>query len=162
MGYFKEFEIRWSDIDANGHLSNTAYVNFMAHTRMGFLIENGFTHKTMAEKNIGPVVFYEHIYYFKEVFTGKPIKVSSELMGFSENGMFFEFYHNFYDANGKNFAHCEMMGAWIDLKKRSLISLPDESIATFNNVEKAEGFRVLTKEDTRKYGKVPKDLVVDN
>jgi len=29
--------------------------------------------------------------------------------------MFFEFHHNFYDGNGKNFA-IQIMGAWIDLK----------------------------------------------
>ncbi|MFT4831888.1 MAG: acyl-CoA thioester hydrolase [Psychroserpens sp.] len=40
--YLKEFEIRWSDIDANGHLGNTAYVNYMSHTRMTFLNELGF------------------------------------------------------------------------------------------------------------------------
>jgi len=34
--YFKEFDIRWSDIDANRHLANSAYTNFMSHTRMGW------------------------------------------------------------------------------------------------------------------------------
>ena len=46
--YFKDFEIRWSDVDANRHLANSAYINFMSHTRMAFLIEQGFDHKTMA------------------------------------------------------------------------------------------------------------------
>ena len=40
--YLKEFEIRWSDIDANRHLANSAYLNFMSHTRMAFLMELGF------------------------------------------------------------------------------------------------------------------------
>ena len=111
--YFKEFEIRWSDLDANRHLANSAYINFMSHTRMGFLIESGFTQRELAKQNIGPVVFYEHIYYFKEAFLGKPVKVSLEVAGLSEDGMFFEFLHNFYDANGKNFASCEIMGGWI-------------------------------------------------
>jgi acyl-CoA thioester hydrolase len=29
--YLKEFEIRWSDVDANRHLANSAYLNYMAH-----------------------------------------------------------------------------------------------------------------------------------
>lgn len=157
--YLKEFEIRWSDVDANRHLANSAYLNFMSHTRMAFLMELGFNQKTLAAHELGPVVFYEHIYYFKEAFPGKPVRVSMEIMGMSEDGKFFEFHHNFYDHKGTNFAHCEMMGAWMDLKTRSLIGLTNEFLTTFSGAEKGDGFRVLTKEDTRKFTKVPKHLV---
>lgn len=156
--YFKEFDIRWSDLDANRHLANSAYINFMSHTRMGFLIENGFTQRELAKNNIGPVVFYEHMYYFKEAFPGKPVKVSLEIAGLSEDGMFFEFLHNFYDINGKNFASCEMMGAWIDLKTRQLIDLPEEFNNALRNVPRAKTFKILTKEDTRRFGKKPENL----
>ncbi|WP_366511939.1 acyl-CoA thioesterase [Maribacter sp.] len=157
--YLKEFEIRWSDLDPNRHLANSAYLNFMSHTRMAFLMELGFTHKTMEEESIGPVVFYEHIYYFKEAFPGRPVKVSMEVVGMSEDGKFFEFHHNFYDYKGRNFAHCEMMGAWMDLKTRVLRGLSEDFLKAFNNIEKPDNFRVLTKEQTRKFAKLPKDLV---
>jgi acyl-CoA thioester hydrolase len=156
--FLKEFEIRWSDIDANRHLANSAYINYTGHTRMSYLEQLGFNQKTMAKYQIGPVVFYEHIYYFKEVFIGKPIQVSSELKGMSKDGMFFEFHHDFYDADGKNFAHSEMMGAWIDLKERRLTSLPEEFMKAVDKIERADGFKFLTKEDTRKFKRVPKDL----
>lgn len=86
--YKKQFEIRWSDIDANRHLANSAYTNFMSHTRMAFLIEHGFTMKELAIHNIGPVVFYEHMHYFKEVFMGQPLTVSLEVSGLSADGTF--------------------------------------------------------------------------
>ncbi|MFD2586611.1 acyl-CoA thioesterase [Croceitalea marina] len=156
--FLKEFEIRWSDIDANRHLANAAYLNYTGHTRMSHLAQLGFNQRTMAKHQIGPVVFYEHIYYFKEVFIGKPIKVSSELKGMSQDGMFFEFHHDFYDTDGKNFAHSEMMGAWIDLKARKLTILPDEFMTAVDLIERAEDFKYLTKEDTRKFARTPKDL----
>lgn len=156
--YLKDFEIRWSDVDANRHLANSAYLNYMSHTRMAFLMEIGFDHSTLAKHEIGPVVFYEHIYYFKEAFPGKPIKVSMEIMGMSEDAKFFEFHHNFYNHKGENFAHCEMMGAWMDLKTRKLTGLSEDFLVTFKNVEKGEGFRILSKEDTRKFSKTPKNL----
>lgn len=159
MTYFKDFEVRWSDLDANRHLANSAFVNFMSHTRMAYLLEMGFGQKTLEEHQIGPVVFYEHIYYFKEVFPGKPIKVSVEVMGMSDNGMFFEFHHNFYDSNGKNVAHCELMGAWMNLKTRKLTALHGELLENFKDFEKAVGFKILNKEDTRRFMKVPMDLV---
>lgn len=156
--YSKSFEIRWSDIDANRHLANTAYINFMSHTRMSFLMENGFGQKEMAKHNLGPVVFYEHVYYFKEVFAGKPVKVTLELKGLSEDGKYFEFLHNFYDYKGKNFARCEMMGGWIDLQERKLTGLPEELFQNLNSLSHTEDFRKLSKEDTRKFGKRPQDI----
>ena len=156
--YLKQFEIRWSDVDANRHLANSAYVNFMGHTRMAFLMEMGFNQKILSEYNIGPVVFYEHIYYFKEVFIGRPVRVSMEIMGLSEDGKFFEFHHNFYNEKGENFAHGEMMGSWIDLKTRKLTGLDTIFLKRFEAVEKGDDFRILTKEDTRKFLKIPKHL----
>ncbi len=157
--FLKEFEVRWNDLDANRHLANSAYINFMSHTRMSYLTQLGFGHKEFEEHGIGPVVFYEHIYYFKEVFPGKPIKVSLEFKGMSEEGKFFEFHHNFYDSSGKHLAHCEMFFSWIHMKTRKLTSLPKEILEVFDQMEKATNFRTLTKEDTRRYAKVPKDLL---
>ncbi|MET1258744.1 thioesterase family protein [Flagellimonas sp. DF-77] len=156
--FFKEFDIRWSDLDANRHLANSAYINFMSHTRMAYLGILGFNQKSMAQFQIGPVVFYEHMYYFKEVFVGKPVKVSLDLKGISEDGMFFEFQHDFFDANGKNFARCEMMGGWMDLTTRKLSGLPDQFLEAFEKMERSPDFKYLTKADTRTFAKVPKDL----
>ncbi len=156
--YTKEFEIRWSDVDANRHLRNSAYIDYMSHTRMSFMMEHGMDQRHLAEYNLGPVAFFEHMYYFREVFPGKPIKVSLQLKGLSADGMYFEFLHNFYDTNGKNFARCQMMGAWIDLETRKLVGLPETLKESFERLEKTEDFKVLTKEDTRKGGGSPVDL----
>ena len=156
--YKKDFEIRWSDVDANSHLANSAYLNFMSHTRVGFLNAYGFSMKKLIEYGIGPVVFSEQIYYFKESFLGQTITVTLAVSGLSDDGMFFKFEHNFYDQNGKHLATCDILGAWINLKTRGLIELPEylkELIAKF---PKSANFKVLTKEDTRQAGKKPLDL----
>jgi acyl-CoA thioester hydrolase len=156
--YTKQFEIRWSDIDANIHLANSAYTSFVTHTRMSFFVDHGFTIQVMGNYNIGPVVFYEHMYYFKETYLGTPITVTLEVTGLSEDGKFFRFEHNFYDDNGINLAHCEILGSWIDTKKRKLIALPKPLLELFKKFTKSEDFKILTKEDTRKYGKLPKNV----
>lgn len=156
--YKKQFEIRWSDVDANKHLANSAYTNFMSHTRMAFLTEHGFSIKEMTKYNIGPVVFHEHTYYFKEVFMGKPITVTLEVSGLSEDGMFFEFVHNFYNHKGENLAHCEMLGGWIDFSCRKLTGLGEELLKATEGFPKSKNFRTITKEDTRKFGKKPENI----
>jgi acyl-CoA thioester hydrolase len=156
--YTKEFEIRWSDVDANLHLRNSAYIDYMSHARMSFFTEKGFGQLELAKLNIGPIVLSEHMYYFKEVFPGNPITVSLQLKGISENGMFFEFSHNFYDNKGRNLARCEMMGAWIDLKERKLRDLPAVLFDHLEGLDKAPDFKIISKADTRKYGQIPRDL----
>ena len=156
--YKKQFEIRWSDVDANGHLANSAYTNFMSHTRMAFFLEFGYSMPSMKKHNVGPVVFYEHMYYFKEAFLGTPITVTMEVSGISDDGMLFMFEHNFYNHKGENLAYCEMQGAWIDLNARKLTALPKPLLDLAHKFPKSESFKVLTKEDTRKYNVRPKPM----
>lgn len=156
--YIKEFEIRWDDVDANRHLRNSAYIDYMSHTRMSFFSEQGFGQQHLAELNLGPVALYEHMFYFREAFPGKPIRVSLQLKGLSEEGTFFEFRHNFYNQKGQNLGRCDMLGAWIDLKTRKLTPLPNELFAFLDGVDKTDDFKMLTKADTRKHGQLPQDL----
>lgn len=155
-----QFEIRWNDLDANMHLANSAYVNFMSHTRMAFFEKFGFSLNEISKHNLAPIVFYEHIYYFKEAHIGDPITVGLEVTGLSEDGMFFSFNHNFYDAKGKNIAHSEMLGAWMNFKTRKLTHLNKGFMAHANRFPKSKDFKILTKADTRKYQKRPVDLVI--
>lgn len=157
--YLKEFEVRWNDLDANRHLANSSYINFMSHTRLSYMMENGFGQNSMVTNNIGPVVFYEHMFYFREVFPGKPIRVSLQLKGISKNGMYFEFQHNFYNHEGENMARCNMMGGWIDLQTRKLRDLPNKLFLALNELEKTGDFKNLTKDDTRKFKQFPKKLI---
>ncbi len=156
--YIKNFEIRWSDVDANRHLANSAYVNFMSHTRVAFFEDHDFSLSNLAKFDISPVIFYEHIYYFKEAFLGMPIRVSLEVSGLSDDGKFFKMEHNFYNEKGENLATCEILGAWIHLKTRSLTALPEHLLPEMQTFPKSKDFKVLTKEDTRKYGKKPVNL----
>ncbi|WP_272022157.1 acyl-CoA thioesterase [Olleya namhaensis] len=156
--YTKEFEIRWSDIDANRHLANSAYINYMSHTRTAFLQDHGFSLMALSKAGVGPVVFHEHVHYFKEAFLGQPITVSLEVSGLSEDGMFFKFDHNFYNSKGQNLAFCEIVGAWIDLGTRKLIGLPQDLLEMTSKFPKTEDYKILTKEDMRLHGRLPKHL----
>ena len=156
--YIKEFEVRWNDIDANRHLANSAYINYMSHTRLSFMLENGFGQAELAQKNICSVVFFEHMFYFKEAFLGESIRVSLQLKGISEGGMYFQFLHNFYNEQGINIARCEMMGGWINLSERKLRELPEDLLKNLNSLSKTDDFKILTKEDTRKFGQVPQHM----
>ena len=156
--FLKSFEVRWNDLDANRHLANSAYITYMSHTRMAYFHEIGLGQDVLANHEVGPVTFYEQMYYLKEVLPGMPVRVSLEVMGSSEDGMFFEFHHHFFDGEGKQVAFCEMMGGWINLKTRKLTPLDTELQGKFSELPKGEGFRTLSRADTRRYPIPRKDL----
>lgn len=153
-----KIDIRWNDIDANRHLANSAFMNYMSHARLSFMKKAGIGQKELEKHNIGPVAFYENIYYFKEVSPDETLYISVELKGLSEDGGFFEFMHNMYNEKGEHKASCEMMGAWIDMKARKLTTLPDSLKNSFIHFDKAIDYRTLTKEDTRTQGIYPKNI----
>ena len=156
--YIKEFEIRWSDLDANLHLGNSKYIDYMSHTRMSFLTENNLGLDVMFANNLGPITLYEHIYYFKETKQRETIKVSLEISGFSADGRFLKFEHNFYNAQGENLANAEILFSWIDVEKRKFGTVTEEILAIIETFPRSENFKILTKNDTRKYRKTPQDL----
>lgn len=154
----QKFEIRWNDLDPNRHLKNSSFVDLMSQARMNFLKSAGIGHKILHALNLGPVVFYEHIYYFREVAPDDPIFLSVGLKGVSKERTFFEFEHNMYNTNGENLAYCELMGGWMDLNKRKLTPVPEILAPKIDTLDHADNFRILTKKDTRKNGRRPKDI----
>ena len=155
--YIKRFEIRWRDLDANKHLGNSSYVDFMSHTRMSFFMEQGIDLTDMDAHGLGPIVFHEHIYYFKEIRLGAPVDVSLEMAGMSEDARFVKFAHRFYDLDGKNLAYAEMLFSWIDLETRRLAKLPEELEKLIRSFPKSADFKILSKDDLRSDGKRPVD-----
>jgi len=125
---------------------------------MSYFSDRGFDQKKLFYMNLGPVVLYEHMYYFREAHPGDEVSVDIKLRGVSDDGVFFSFQHDFYDAKGRNLARCEMLGAWIDLKTRKLTKPAQELWVFLDEVPRSEDYKTLTKEDTRKHGQLPKDL----
>ena len=65
--FSKQFEMRWSDVDANMHVSHSRYYELGAHCRMSFLIENGFTTEMMKQLLIGPFYFVKKCVFRREL-----------------------------------------------------------------------------------------------
>ena len=147
--FLKEFEIRWSDVDANRHLGNFAYINMMSHTRMSMLEEVGFGHRAMHNAQLGPIVFREEIHYFKEVLPGTPLRVGLSLRRMSPDHRFFSFGHRFYNEHGKNVAYGEMVGSWISLIERKIAQPPQILIDALDRIPKSDDFRLFRDDEVR-------------
>jgi len=155
-------EIRWSDLDPNQHLANSGYMNFMSATRMKHMVTNGVSYADLKKWNLGPVVLREEIHYFKEVFPGKPIYVSQEVSGLSEEGTFYRIRHNFYNYKGENFARGVMTGTWIDMNTRKITPPHTEIIEKLMTKNRCEDFKTLNPKEMRLKHVQPKDIELSN
>jgi len=152
-----KYKVLWADLDANWHLANFSYLKYSTDARMSFFDSIGLTKENLLKKELGPVVFYEHIYYYKEILLGDEFYVSVEIDGYSEDKRFGKLIQNFY--KGKiNMARIEILFALMDLKERKLSKFPDDQFEKIKKYPKTKSFKIITKNDTRIDGKLPENL----
>jgi len=120
------FEVRWADLDANRHMRHSAYNDYAAHLRVKLLKAINLDLATMAELNLGPVLFREETIFLREMGLGETISVDIKLQKARRDGSRWTFVHVFHKENGKDAARITVDGAWMDLQKRKLTALPEQ------------------------------------
>jgi acyl-CoA thioester hydrolase len=133
--YEKQFEVRWSDCDANRHMRHTAYADMCAHARVSFLASIGLTPEWFKEHDMGPVLFKEETEYRSEVHMGEVLRVTverAEPSGFSKSVRLIQ---KVYKSSGDLSAiHCCVVG-WMSLEMRKIVDLPEQIIGTITQPE---------------------------
>ncbi|HVO43571.1 MAG TPA: thioesterase family protein [Aggregatilineales bacterium] len=125
--FSRKFTVRWSDLDANAHMRNTAYMEYAMQVRVAFFEENGFPVAEFARFRFGPVVFRDELVYLKELHLLEEIEVNLLLAGLSSDGARFVLEnHIFRAADGKEAAYVRSEGAWLNLETRKLMAPPEK------------------------------------
>lgn len=142
MTYTKSFEVRWSEIDVNWHMRNTAYSELGTATRIAFLSENGFPPDAFLHQGFGPVILREETKYHREIRLGQIVTYTLQLSGMSPDGSHFEMYHDILVDGGLAGIH-RAEGSWLDLAARKLRTPPDPLQAAMLSLDRTEDFREL-------------------
>ncbi len=137
--FIKTFELRWADVDANQHVMHSKYYELGAHTRMSFLIENGFTLDVMKELKIGPILFREECVFKREINAGEIIAVNLLLTKCRKDGSRWSVTHELKKTDGSVAAIIHADLAWMDVMKRKL-AVPAIAATIIAKLPKAEGF----------------------
>jgi acyl-CoA thioester hydrolase len=116
----------WSDMDANAHMANFAYLNKCVDSRMSFFKLNGFPVTEFAKRRIGPVVRRDELDYFREVGLHELITVTLALGGIAADGSRFRLVNEVILADGRVAARIRSEGGWLDLVARKLIAPPED------------------------------------
>ncbi len=73
--YFHPMEVRYGDLDPQGHLNNAKFLTYFEQGRIGYFEELGLFSKGQSFMDIGVIVADIHIKYRAPVYLGARVKV---------------------------------------------------------------------------------------
>src|SRR5215471_174346 len=79
-------DVRWSDLDPNGHVRHSVYYDWGAMVRVVYLHGKGVGPEWMAKNAIGPVLFREEARFLKEIRFGDGLEMDLWLAASSQDG----------------------------------------------------------------------------
>ncbi len=123
--YEKTLYARWGDMDFNGHMKNTAYLDASADVRMMYFAANGFSMREFEQRRLGPVILRDELEYFRELRLLEPVRVTLSARDVAEDGRFV-LVNEFFREDGAKCARVTSNGAWLDLDRRKITAPPEE------------------------------------
>lgn len=142
--YSKTYEIRWADIDANGHVNYAAYIDAAGDLRYRFFTEHGFPPEKFLQLGIGPIYTNIQAQFMREVRIGETITISYVLSGLSPNGGRWKVHHDVLKSNRKKAVIIDIEGAILNLTTRKPVLPTPELLDTFNLIPRSADFEILS------------------
>jgi acyl-CoA thioester hydrolase len=121
----RTLHVGWGDLDFNGHMRNTAYLDKAGDVRMMYFAEQGFSMREFERLRFGPVVFRDEVEYFREMKMLEPIRVTLSLAGLSADRRKFRLRNQFFRPDGELAVRLVSSGGWLDLTARKLAVPPE-------------------------------------
>ncbi|HET7921630.1 MAG TPA: thioesterase family protein [Gammaproteobacteria bacterium] len=142
--YSQVFAVRWADLDPNGHMRHTAYMDYAAQARVGFLAAEGFTLERFQTLRIGPVLFHEATDYLHEIRANERITVTTEVTGLSPNRKHWRIRHRIFNQSDTLACVVNVQGAWLDLVARRIVPAPADLLALMEQAPRSEDYAEFT------------------
>jgi acyl-CoA thioester hydrolase len=141
--YSGTYEIRWSDLDANGHVNYAAYIDAAGDLRYRFFTEHGYPPQKFLEAGMGPVYTAIQAQFLREVRIGETVTITYMLTGLSPAGGRWRVHHDVLKENGKRAVAIDLEGAILDLVARKPAQPTPELLEVFALIPRAADFVVL-------------------
>jgi acyl-CoA thioester hydrolase len=139
----KTFHVGWANVDFNGHLGNTSFLDLAVDVRMFYFAENGFPVSEFQRQRFGPVIMKDEITYYKEMYMLDKIRITFQSAGLSEDASRFRLRNDFFREDGKLAASLTTMGGWLSLQTRKLVVPPKKLSNAMQNLSRTDDFEVI-------------------
>jgi acyl-CoA thioester hydrolase len=139
----KQFEAGWRDVDMNGHVANTTYIEYAVDVRVAFFNSCGFPPQDFLRHGFGPVIKNDFVEYFREVLMLERMTITIENGGFAPDGSRFRVVNSVFKEGRVLAARVVSMGGWLNFKERKLIEPPDILKSAWSELPRTEDFEEL-------------------
>ena len=123
--FFSEHQVRWDNLDANGHMRNSAYLDLSVQARFDFFAAGGFTPAEFARHGVGPVVLSETLTYKQECFLLETLRIEVRITQIKEDGSRFSLVTDIYKPGGELAATVSVDAAVFHLSRRRIGPAPE-------------------------------------
>ena len=125
FNFFHPVEIRYGDLDPQGHVNNTKHLTYFEQGRVAHLIELGLFTKDQSFMEIGIILADVHITYREPIYFGQNIKVGVRAAKLGNKSMTWE--QNIVDVEtDKELAKGEVILVMYDYHTEKTIPIPHE------------------------------------
>ena len=135
--FYHPIEVRYGDLDPQGHLNNSKHFTYFEQARVAYMIELGLFTKDRSFLEIGVIVADVHITYLEPVYFGQNIKVGVHAAKMGTKSMTWE--QNIVDADtDKELARGEVVIVTYDYKEEKTTPIPQkwrEKITEFEGIK---------------------------
>lgn len=123
--FYHPIEVRYGDLDPQGHVNNAKHLTYFEQARIHYMIELGLFTKDQSFMQIGVIVADVHITYLEPIYFGQDIKVGVHAAKLGSKSMTWE--QNIVDADtGRELARGEVIIVTYDYKDEKTIPVPQE------------------------------------
>jgi acyl-CoA thioester hydrolase len=136
--FFHPIEVRYGDLDPQGHLNNAKYLTFFEQARVHYLIHLGLFTKDQSFMNIGVIIADVHIAFLAPIHFGDDVKVGVRTSKLGNKSMTIE-QNIVNNTSGQEMAKGEVVTVTFDYQSKKTISIPDE---WRDKISKFEGLNV--------------------
>lgn len=141
--FFKEIQVRWSDLDPNFHLRHSVYYDWGAYCRVSFLQQYGLTTEVMQQIQVGPILLREECVFRREIRLGDEVRINLHLIKTKRDYSRWTIQHSVIKNGDILSAIITVDGAWLDIARRKLSTPPQQVADTFVRMPLAENFQWL-------------------
>ena len=123
--FYHPIEVRYGDLDPQGHVNNSKHLTYFEQARVAYMIELGLFTKDQSFMKIGVILADVHITYLEPIYFGQNIKVGVRAAKLGKKSMTWE--QNIVDADtGKELARGEVIIVTYDYREEKTIPIPQE------------------------------------
>jgi acyl-CoA thioester hydrolase len=141
--FTRTFAVKWADLDTNGHLRYSVYIDYAVDTQFRSIENYGYTPKRLMEEGFGPVILRMETRYSREVTFDESVIDSFKMAGMSPDGARWKSRHDIAKSNGDMAATIKLEGVWVDVHTKQAILPPPDLLQILNLLPRIENFETL-------------------